>query len=209
MAGAGHPVRARSIPPASVGDRTPPGPIVAADPRGVPLPAPRGPFRLATQAISHGWLQTPPFGWDPDARVLTRVERLGSGPTVLSVREHDGLALSSRNVRLGDARSEALAISRGLMEAADVYEAGCRSVPELIDAVRSHIEAVGIAPEYVTMADAATSDPMEAMAGAQVLAVAASFGGVRLIDNLTIDGDTHSVDRGTRLTRPSILYGGT
>jgi len=125
------------------------------------------------------------------------------------VREHDGLALSSRNVRLGDARSEALSISRGLMEAADVYEAGCRSVPELTDTVRSHIEAAGATPEYVTVADAATADPMEALAGTQVLAVAASFGGVRLIDNLTIDGDTHSVDRGTRLTRPSILYGGT
>ena len=125
------------------------------------------------------------------------------------VREHDGLALSSRNVRLGDARHHALAISRGLMEAADIYEAGCRSVPELTDVVRSHIEAVGVAPEYVTVADAATADPMDALAGTQVLAVAASFGGVRLIDNLTIDGETHSVDRGTRLTRPSILYGGT
>ena len=124
------------------------------------------------------------------------------------VREHDGLALSSRNVRLGDARPRALAISSGLMEAADTYESGCRSVPELIDVVRSHIEAAGATPEYITVADAATAGPMDALAGTQVLAVAASFGGVRLIDNLTIDGDIHSVDRGTRLTRPSILYGG-
>ncbi len=108
MAGAGHPVRARSIPAAPVGDRTPRDPIVAADPRGVPLPAPRGPFRLGTQAISHGWFQTPPFGWDPDALVLTRVERLGSGPAVLSVREHRGRPRATADRPLaGDERVEA------------------------------------------------------------------------------------------------------
>jgi pantoate--beta-alanine ligase len=125
------------------------------------------------------------------------------------VREHDGLALSSRNVRLvGDARRSALAISRGLMAAANRYDEGCRSVDELTGMVYSHIEQAGSMCEYVAVADAATADPMHEMAGTQVLAVAASFDGVRLIDNVTIHGDTRSVDRGTRLTQPSILYGG-
>lgn len=68
----------------------------------MPLIAPRGPFRLRTQAISHGWFQTPPFGWNTDTLVLTRVERLASGPAVLSVRELDGRPRASADRPLAD-----------------------------------------------------------------------------------------------------------
>lgn len=126
------------------------------------------------------------------------------------VREADGLALSSRNVRLADdRRSDALALSRGLFAAADRYEAGSRSGRELIDAVASAVAASGADLEYVALADTSTAVTTPEVAGRQFLAVAARVGDVRLIDNVTIDSETGRVDRGARLDAPSILYGGS
>ncbi len=127
------------------------------------------------------------------------------------VREADGLALSSRNVHLDAAhRASALTLSRGLMHAADLFEAGCRSSDELVDAAFAPMLAdPGVAVDYVALADAATASPMSDVAGAQFLAVAATVGSVRLIDNVSIDADRGIADRGTRLTGPSLVYGGT
>lgn len=126
------------------------------------------------------------------------------------IRESDGLALSSRNVRLAPAdRAIARSLSQGLFGAADRYDDGCRSRQELADAVADAVADAGADLEYVELADAATADPMGALAGIQFLAAAARVGGVRLIDNITIDNHAGGVDRGTRLDRPSILYGGS
>ena len=125
------------------------------------------------------------------------------------VREHDGLALSSRNVRLtDDQRPAALTLSSGLFAAADRYEAGERSTAALIAAVAEHTTVPGVSLEYATVADATSAEPMQAFDGLQFLAVAARVGDVRLIDNITIDNDRATIDRGTRLDHPSILYGG-
>lgn len=127
------------------------------------------------------------------------------------VREADGLALSSRNVRLsaGD-RGAATALSSGLLAAADAFEAGEESVDRLMDIALRHMGAVPeISVEYVELADARTAAISDSLAGTQFLASAARVGDVRLIDNVTFDSATKSADRGVRLAHPSILYGGS
>lgn len=145
--------------------------------------------------------------------VVTTMARDLSFPTDIVgrpiVREADGLALSSRNVRLdAEARSVARSLSSGLFAAADAYDEGCRSAHELTAIVSDTVGESGAMLEYATLADAATADPMDRVVGRQFLAVAARVGDVRLIDNVTIDSDGAIVDRGTRLGGPSILYGG-
>ena len=128
-----------------------------------------------------------------------------------TVREADGLALSSRNVRLGSAaRSTARSLSRGLMEAADAFEEGVATVERLKALVVEQLAHGGgdIDVEYVELADTQTAGPSDSLSGTQFLALAARVGGVRLIDNVALDSTTMTTDRGVRLTHPSILYGG-
>ena len=124
-----------------------------------------------------------------------------------TVREADGLALSSRNAYLSDVeKAEALALSRGLMAAADLAEAGERRAAALIKAVRD--TALDAEFSYVSLMDRRTVHPLEALTEDAFLAVAARVGPARLIDNIHIDvvGDAIKVDRGVRLDRPSVLY---
>jgi pantoate--beta-alanine ligase len=127
-----------------------------------------------------------------------------------TVRESDGLALSSRNVFLSDEeRRDALEISRGLMAAADAFESGVRDADSLESMVRTIVNGPDI--DYVTMADARTATRLPVADRDAFLAIAARVGSTRLIDNipLTVASDgAASVDRGIRLDRPSILYGG-
>jgi pantoate--beta-alanine ligase len=147
--------------------------------------------------------------------VVTTMARDLSFPVTIRtlpiVREEDGLALSSRNVHLDDAdRASALTLSRGLSQAADLFEGGCRSSDELIDAALAPMLAdPGVMVDYVELADAATASPMPKVGGRQFLAVAATVGSVRLIDNVSFDADRGLADRGTRLAGPSMVYGGT
>jgi pantothenate synthetase len=69
------------------------------------------------------------------------------------------------------------------------------------------VVGTGAAVDYVRLVDAFTLDRPEGADSEAFLAVAARVGGVRLIDNLYIESDG-SVDRGTRLQRPSALSGG-
>lgn len=126
------------------------------------------------------------------------------------VREADGLALSSRNVRLDpDARATATALSRALFRGADLFEAGERSVAVVRDSVRGELLEAGIdRVEYVELADETSAAIASEFSGRQFLATAARVGDVRLIDNVTLDSGTSTTDRGVRLTEPSILYGG-
>lgn len=126
-----------------------------------------------------------------------------------TVREHDGLALSSRNTYLlPEQRSEALGLSRGLMAAADLIEAGEREGAAIEQRVRQ--AAGGFVFEYVELVDRARVEPLPALDGPAFLAVAGTVGRARLIDNIHIDplGDGFEVDRGIRLSAPSALYAG-
>lgn len=122
------------------------------------------------------------------------------------VREPDGLALSSRNVRLdGGEREQALAISRGLFQAAEQVDAGERRAHRLESTVQRSIHRLGI--DYVKLASQATMKPIEQLDEPAVLAVAASVGKVRLIDNIAFDfPDSKPVaDRGILLETASGL----
>jgi pantoate--beta-alanine ligase len=126
------------------------------------------------------------------------------------VREADGLALSSRNIFLSpEERSGALALGRGLMQAADLVEAGERDTAAIVGAVRAVTdERSELSLEYVTLATQEFVQPIDTLTSPSFLALAAWSGSTRLIDNVHFDEvpDGFQADRGTRLDTPSVLY---
>ncbi|HEX6287163.1 MAG TPA: pantoate--beta-alanine ligase [Acidimicrobiia bacterium] len=122
------------------------------------------------------------------------------------IREPDGLALSSRNVRLGPkSRYTALAISRGLFQAAEQVDAGERRGDRLEGTVERSMK--GLEVDYVKLASQETMKPIGTLDQPAVLAAAAHVDGVRLIDNVAFDMvDGRPVpDRGILLDEPSGL----
>jgi pantoate--beta-alanine ligase len=106
------------------------------------------------------------------------------------VREPDGLAMSSRNRYLDPAaRSEALAIARGLRASHDAYAQGERSAERLQQLARDPIQASFDRIDYVECVDAATLEPVPGSAERMVILVAAHLGATRLIDNLELGRD--------------------
>ena len=102
------------------------------------------------------------------------------------VREPDGLALSSRNVRLSRAdHYAALAISRGLFQAAEQVDGGERRAERLEATVERSMKNLDVG--YVKLASRETMKPIESLDRPAVLAVAARVGAVRLIDNVAFD----------------------
>jgi pantoate--beta-alanine ligase len=105
------------------------------------------------------------------------------------VRDHDGLALSSRNVYLSPAqRAAAPVLHRALLVAAAAAEGDGERDPRAIEAVVA--EAVAAEPEaeldYVALVDALTLEPAASVGGGQRLLVAARFGSTRLLDNVAV-----------------------
>jgi pantoate--beta-alanine ligase len=104
--------------------------------------------------------------------------------TLATVRERDGLALSSRNALLDAAdRARALALPRALRAAGELAASGERSGEALLGAAREALADAGVASEYVALVDPHTLEPLDLLAGEALLALAARVGGVRLIDN--------------------------
>jgi pantoate--beta-alanine ligase len=110
-----------------------------------------------------------------------------------TVREADGLALSSRNRYLNEPeRRAALAIPGALSAAARAFAAGERRVSELREPAREAIAAAGLSVDYVELAHADELEPLSG--GAEVgeralLAIAAFAGTTRLIDNVVLGED--------------------
>lgn len=102
------------------------------------------------------------------------------------VREPDGLAMSSRNVRLSAAdRPRALALKAGL----DAVAAAVNQGAAARDAERRGTDVMrqqGVVPEYLALVDPATFAPADDLTRPTLAVVAAHVGDVRLIDNLTI-----------------------
>jgi pantoate--beta-alanine ligase len=117
------------------------------------------------------------------ARDLAFPARIEVVPTV---RESDGLAMSSRNIYLEPPdRSRATALSRAL--AAVEREALAGSLQAGLRAGREVLAAAGIEPEYLEARDAESLEPVAALGEHAVLvAVAARVGAARLIDNVLI-----------------------
>jgi pantoate--beta-alanine ligase len=132
-----------------------------------------------------------------DAQQLAMVRRmvadLGFGVEIVpcdTVREHDGLALSSRNAYLGPAeRRAAPALHRALAAALAAFRAGERSPAALEGVVGGRLAAEPLVDlEYAALVDPATFERVAAAAGGQVLALAARIGTTRLIDNVELGG---------------------
>jgi pantoate--beta-alanine ligase len=105
-----------------------------------------------------------------------------------TLREPDGLAMSSRNVYLSpDQRQAAAALSRGLFKAKEVFEAGERDANQLKKVV---LDTLGTEPlikvQYVSCAHPDTMQELEGMVDRGLLSLAAHIGKTRLIDNIVL-----------------------
>ena len=116
------------------------------------------------------------------ARDLAIATEVISCPTV---REPDGLALSSRNVHLTpDERAAAPVLHRALLAARARWETGERSAERLRDAMRSELSHEPLAdPDYVSVADGTTLAELDRVDGPALISLAVRFGTTRLIDN--------------------------
>jgi pantoate--beta-alanine ligase len=121
------------------------------------------------------------------ARDLDMPVRIAGLPTV---RQADGLAMSSRNAYLGSGaeRSRATALSRALRAVESRAREG--SLAEALRAGRAELEEAGVEPEYLEARDPDDLTPVAELNGRPVLvAVAARVGGARLIDNVLLQPD--------------------
>ena len=102
-----------------------------------------------------------------------------------TVREPDGLAMSSRNVHLSSAeRAAAPVLRQALLAAREAWAAGERSGNALRDRMRTVIGGEPLAlVDYVSVADATTLRELERVDGPALLSLAVRFGTTRLIDN--------------------------
>lgn len=107
-----------------------------------------------------------------------------------TVREPDGLAMSSRNAYLAPSeRRRAASLSRALRAAQAVADGGETRVETALAAARAELEQAGVEPDYLEARDARTLAAVDSLNGKPVLvAVAARVGAARLIDNVVIGG---------------------
>jgi len=165
-------------------------------------PAQRGPghFRGVTTVVAKLFNSVAPhvaFFGQKDAQqaiVIRRMVRDLDFPVEVevlpTVREPNGLAMSSRNAYLSpEERGRAAALNRALRAAEAVAESGETRPQVALDAARAELERAGIDPEYLEAREADGLTPAESLNGRPVLvAIAARVGRARLIDNLVIGG---------------------
>ncbi len=163
-------------------------------------PAHRGPshFRGVTTVVAKLFNLVQPdvayFG-RKDAQQAVVIQRMAEDldfpveiEVLPTVREEDGLALSSRNAYLtAEQREQAAAISRALRAAEEAAAGGETSTEALVETARAELRNSGIEPEYVEARAAEDLAPIAKLNGRPVLvAVAARVGRARLIDNVVI-----------------------
>jgi pantoate--beta-alanine ligase len=123
-------------------------------------------------------------------RVIARMVRDLNVPVRLvfvpTVRESDGLALSSRNIFLtASERVEAATLRRALVAARDGFRAGERSAARLRRVVKQTISRMARV-DYIEVVDGASLQPVRAVESGDTIALAAFFGRTRLIDNIQL-----------------------
>jgi pantoate--beta-alanine ligase len=162
-------------------------------------PSRRGPehFRGVTTVVAKLFNSVGPdvayFG-QKDAQQVAVIRRMVSDldfplriEVLPTVREPDGLAMSSRNAYLEpNDRDRATALSRAL--AAAELSATAEGLSAALDAAQAELSAAGIEPEYLEARDAEDLSPVTELGIRPVLiAVAARVGGARLIDNVLLE----------------------
>ncbi|HBC86678.1 MAG TPA: pantoate--beta-alanine ligase [Lentisphaeria bacterium] len=126
------------------------------------------------------------------AQVIRRMVRDLNFPVKIvlheTVRENDGLALSSRNTYLSqEERKNALSIRRSLKSAKSAILKGGKNVGLIRKSIISGISSAGGKIDYVEIVDAGNLEPAGKLSGNILIAIAAFFGRTRLIDNIEIN----------------------
>ncbi len=105
------------------------------------------------------------------------------GPTV---REEDGLAMSSRNLYLSqEERRQALCIYQSLLEAKQLVERGERDAAHIQDKMKEILtRSSDVKIDYISITDTSVLEPLQTIGGEVLIAVAAFVGNIRLIDNI-------------------------
>lgn len=108
--------------------------------------------------------------------------------TLPTVREDDGLAMSSRNARLSAAEREtSLCVSRALTAAQELVSGGQSSAAVILQAVQQILtQDTEVRVEYASLCHPETLEEIEQISGPTLLAIAAWVGNVRLIDNCVL-----------------------
>jgi pantoate--beta-alanine ligase len=108
-----------------------------------------------------------------------------------TVREPDGLAMSSRNAYLNaDERTQALGMIGALRTAAALIAGGERSPEPVVRQMRERLRAAGLTPiDYAALVDPLEMSPVREVGGNMLAVIAAHSGKTRLIDNLLIGAD--------------------
>ena len=116
---------------------------------------------------------------------------LGLGVEIIgvpTVRDDDGLALSSRNALLSaDERGRAVALPRALEAARNAIREGAEVADVLRTAKQSLIDAGFLKIDYLALIDEGTLEPLDGFREPARLIVAATIGSIRLIDNLAVE----------------------
>lgn len=126
------------------------------------------------------------------ARIIERIVRdldydieIVAGPTI---RESDGLALSSRNEYLSpDERKRAVVLYRSLKQAEKMIRDGIESPEQIYQKMREMIKEAGGRIEYVEIVDPVLLRPLDRIEEKTLIALAVRFGKSRLIDNLVVE----------------------
>jgi pantoate--beta-alanine ligase len=107
-----------------------------------------------------------------------------------TIRDPDGLALSSRNAYLSpEERERALSLNRALRAAEAAVAGGTCDAAAVVAAARAELDRAGVEPDYLQLRSATDLSPVERVNGSTLLAVAARVGRARLIDNAILGGD--------------------
>lgn len=130
------------------------------------------------------------------ARVIARMVRDLNFPTEVvicpTVREADGLAMSSRNTYLSPAEREAATVLyRALLAAERAFQAGERRAENLRRAMQEILDREPLADtEYVSVADPASLRELSGEVDRALLSMAVDIGSTRLIDNIPLESST-------------------